>query len=73
MHRSWQRERWIRWGKSWHIYKIAREPVLVEWSKARRRVAGREADSGFIKQELIGHGKEFRFHSKCDEEGFRGF
>lgn len=47
--------------------------MLVEWSKARRRVAGREADSGFIKQELIGHGKEFRFHSKCDEEGFRGF
>lgn len=34
-------------------------------------MAGLEADSDFIEQELIGHGKKFRFHSKC--EGFRSF
>lgn len=32
-----------------------------------------EASSGYIEHDLVSHGKEFGFHSKCDEEGFGGF
>lgn len=61
----------MRWGKSLHIDKIARESVDDKGVRKEERMAAHEA-GGDIEQCLVGHRKEFRFHSKHEEEGSFG-